>query len=100
MMFDEAATTGELEKNPVSIEMKEALDMIGCDYSIGVVLDQSHEIVGVWTGDAHAVMDKGITLVDKLFAKKVRRKPDMIITSADGHPHDINLYQALKAVFV
>ena len=98
MMFNEYATTGELRKNPISIEMQEAFDLAGCDFMIGAVLNQNHEIIGLWTGDAKQVMDHGVNLVDSLFTKKISKKPDVIITAADGSPHDINLYQALKAV--
>ena len=98
MMFNEYATTGELRRNPISIEMQEAFDLAGCDFMIGTVLNQTHDIVGLCTGEAKQVMDKGVELVDRLFTKKIRKKPDVIITAADGSPHDINLYQALKAV--
>ena len=98
MMFNEYATTGELRRNPISIEMQEAFDLAGCDFMIGAVLNQTHDIVGLWTGEAKKVMDYGVKLVDRLFTKKIRKKPDVIITAADGSPHDINLYQALKAV--
>jgi lactate racemase len=98
MMFEEYATTGCREKNPISVEMDEALSFASCDFMIGAVLNQTHDIVGLWTGEAKKVMDKGVKLVDKLFSKKIRKRPDVIITAADGSPHDINLYQALKAV--
>ena len=98
MMFDEHATTGELEKNPVSIEMQEAFDMVGCDFCIGAVLNQDHHIVGVWTGDALKVMNHGVTLVKKLYSKKINCEPDLVIIAADGFPHDLNLYQSLKAL--
>ncbi|MBS3777882.1 MAG: nickel-dependent lactate racemase [Candidatus Thermoplasmatota archaeon] len=98
MMFNEYATTGELRRNPISIEMQEAFDFVGCDFMIGAVLNQTHDIVGLWTGDAKKVMDHGVQMVDTLFTKKISKKPDVIITAADGFPHDINLYQSLKAV--
>lgn len=98
MMFNKYATTGELRRNPISIEMQEAFDLVGCDFMIGAVLNQTHDIVGLWTGEAKQVMDHGVKLVDKLFTKKIGKKPDVIITAADGSPHDINLYQALKAM--
>jgi nickel-dependent lactate racemase len=78
--------------------MDEALSFADCDFMIGAVLNQTHDIVGLWTGDTQQVMDKGVELVDRLFTKKIRKRPDVIITAADGSPHDINLYQALKAV--
>ena len=98
MMFDKYAKTGEKDKNPISIEMEEALDMIGCDFSIGTVLDKHHQPVGIWTGESKRVMDEGVKLVNNMFSQRISKKPDLIITAADGHPHDINLYQSLKAI--
>lgn len=98
MMFNDYARTGELKRNPVAIEMQEAYEMIGCDFCVGAILNPNHDIVGLWTGDAMEVMGRGVDLVKRLYEKKVRRKPDVIFTAADGNPHDINLYQSLKAV--
>ena len=98
MMFDKYATTGEINRNPISREMDEVLEMIGCDFSIGTVLDKNHQPLGIWAGESKKVMDEGVKLVKSMYSQKISRKPDLIITAADGYPHDINLYQSLKAI--
>jgi len=99
MMFHHASTTGSLKENPINIEMTEALDLVGCDFALYCVLNEHHEIVGVWAGDAHQVMNEGVDLVNQMYQQRIPRKPDIILISADGHPHDINLYQAMKAMY-
>lgn len=99
MMFHQDSNTGILGKNPVSREMTEALHMADCDFALSGVLNAQHQIVGVWAGDATAVMDAGVKLVDDLYKKQISKRPKILITAADGHPHDINLYQALKALY-
>jgi len=99
MMFEETVSKGKIETNPVSIEMTEALYMAGCSLAISVVMNSSHDIVGLWCGNPKSVMKKGMELVDQMYKKTLSSRPDIIIISSDGHPHDINLYQALKALY-
>lgn len=99
MMFHPASNTGSLSDNPVNLEMNEALNLAGCDFALYCVLNDHHEITGVWSGDAHQVMKKGVSLVDRMYQQKIPEKPKIILISADGHPHDINLYQAMKAMY-
>jgi len=98
LMFEEHARTGVLKNNPVHLEMNEALHLAGCDFSISAVLNSNHRIVGVWAGRPESVMDAGVKLVDEMYKRKITQKPDIIVVAADGHPHDIDLYQAIKAL--
>jgi len=99
MMFNVHATTGNVKQNPVHLEMMEAMNMAGCDFALGCVLNSKHEIVRVWAGDPEKVMDSGIALVDTMYKSEIAEKLDIVVVSADGAPHDINLYQALKALY-
>lgn len=99
MMFEETVSKGKIDTNPVSIEMTDALDMAGCSLAISVVMNSSHDIVGLWCGNPKSVMKKGMELVDQMYKKTLSSRPDIIIIASDGHPHDINLYQALKALY-
>ena len=99
MMFDKYSTTGSMEKNPINLEMTEALRLAGCDFALGCVLNSDHQIVDVWAGDAEQVMQKGVKLVDNMYRSTISKKPDIVLVAADGSPHDINLYQALKALY-
>lgn len=99
MMFDVHANTGNVKQNPIHLEMMEAMNMAGCDIALGCVINSRHEIVKVWVGAPEKVMDSGIILVDNMYKSEIPEKPDIVVVSADGAPHDINLYQALKALY-
>lgn len=99
MMFDKHATTGSMKKNPIDIEMNEAMRLAGCDFSLGCVLNSEHQIVGAWAGNPEQVMDEGTKLVESMYKSTIAKKPDIILVAADGTPHDINLYQSLKALY-
>jgi nickel-dependent lactate racemase len=99
MMFHHDSTTGKRKTNPINIEMTEALHMAGCDFSVSTVLNSDHQLVDVWAGDPMLVMNAGVHLVDSMYQKEIPEKPDILLIAADGHPHDINLYQALKALY-
>jgi len=99
MMFHKECAMGILDTNPINTEMIEAMDMAGCDFALSAVLNSQHEIVGVWAGDPKRVMQKGVALVDEMYKKKFCQLQDIVISAADGSPHDINLYQALKALY-
>ncbi len=99
MMFNQDANTGVLATNPVSKEMTEAMHMADCEFAINCVINAQHQIVDIWARDASAIMNAGVKLVDDLYKKKIVKRPDILITAADNHPHDINLYQALKVLY-
>jgi lactate racemase len=97
-LFDSKSNTGVLHGNPVNEEMTEALHMAGCDFCLNVVMNSSHQIVGAWSGRANNVMNSAVKLVDEMYMVEIDEQPDITLIAANGHPHDINLYQALKAM--
>ena len=98
MLFEEGSSTGVLHGNHLSEEMNEAMHMAGCDFSLGVVLNSDHQIVGAWSGRPESVMDAGVKLVNSMYKVEVKDVPDIVVVGANGHPHDINMYQAMKAM--
>ncbi len=98
LVFEKGACTGMLKDNPIHQEMNEAMHLAGCDFILNVVQNSHHRIVGAWAGGPEAVLDAGAKLVDSMYRRKIPERPDIIITAANGHPHDINLYQAMKAM--
>ena len=99
LMFHKNSNTGILKGNILSEEMFEGLHAAGCDFCINAVLNSEHQIVGCWSGDPDLVMKQGTQLVDKLYKQHVCVESDLTIITANGSPHDINLYQATKALY-
>lgn len=98
LLFEKHSRMGQLKENPINQEMNEAMHFAGCDFALNVVQNSHHCIVGAWAGKPDLVMDAGVKLVDTMYKKEISEAPDIVITAANGHPHDINLYQAMKAM--
>ena len=98
LLFEKHSRMGQLKENPIHQEMNEAMHFAGCDFALNVVQNSHHRIVGAWAGEPELVMDAGAKLVDTMYKKEISEAPDIVITAANGHPHDINLYQAMKAM--
>jgi len=98
LLFEEHAQTGVLRENPVHQEMNEAMRLAGCDFALNVVLNSNHRIVGVWAGNPESVLDAGVKLVDEMYKRHVEHRADIVCAAANGHPHDLDLYQVVKAL--
>ncbi|MGD6933564.1 MAG: nickel-dependent lactate racemase [Candidatus Bathyarchaeia archaeon] len=98
MMLNSNAKTGVLEGNPVHEDMMEAARMAKVDFIINIVENSKGEMVKAFAGDVEAAFLEAVKLVDEMYKVKVDRRADIIVTSAGGHPADINLYQAHKAI--
>ncbi|KAA0004790.1 MAG: nickel-dependent lactate racemase [Thermoplasmata archaeon] len=96
--FHPMAKPGVLDGNPMYENMTEAARLAAPHFCLNVVQNAKHEIVGAFAGDFDLVLRKGAALVDKMYKVKVKEKADIVITAADGSPHDVNLYQAYKAI--
>lgn len=96
--FHPMSKPGVLDGNPMYQNMTEAARLAKPDFCLNVVQNASHEIVGAFAGDFDLVLRKGAQLVDEMYKVKVKEKADILITAADGAPHDVNLYQAYKAI--
>jgi nickel-dependent lactate racemase len=99
LLFERHSCMGVLKENPIHQEMNEAMHLAGCDFVLNVVQNSHHRIVGAWAGKPELVMDVGAKLVDTMYKREIQESPDIVITAANGYPHDINLYQAMKALY-
>jgi nickel-dependent lactate racemase len=98
MMEVEGAGPGRWEGNPVRQEIEEVGRMAGVDFALSIVMNSRKEVV---RADAGSVVDAflaGTRTVDEMYRIEVPEAVDLVIASAGGHPKDLNLYQAQKAV--
>jgi nickel-dependent lactate racemase len=98
LMFSEGAKTCNLEGNPVHEDMMEAADLAEVDLCLNVVQNRESKVVGAFAGDQREVLKKGVALLDKMCISEAKEFADIGIAAANGYPHDLNLYQAHKAV--
>jgi nickel-dependent lactate racemase len=97
-MADPASRIGTYSTNPARQDIEEIGAKIGIDLALNVILDSQRRIVEVLAGEPVAVMEAGTPLVRAHSQVGVKEPYDVVVTSPGGHPKDINVYQAQKAV--
>jgi nickel-dependent lactate racemase len=98
MLNDPLAFLGEYEQNPMRQDVEEIGSLMGIHLALNVILNANRQILAALFGTPRAVMEKGISISDDLWKVAVSQPYDLVIASAGGHPKDINLYQAQKAI--
>lgn len=97
-MVEQAARAGALEGNPVREDIEEAAAMVGVDFILNVVLDEHKHIVRAVAGDVTRAHRAGCAYLDRLYAKDIPARADIVVVSQGGAPKDVNLYQTQKAL--
>jgi nickel-dependent lactate racemase len=97
-MTEPGAVTGNLEGNPVREDIEEAGALIGVHFILNVVLDEAHRIVAAVAGHPRAAHRAGCAKLDAFGRATLPRLADVVVVGAGGHPKDLNLYQAQKAL--
>jgi nickel-dependent lactate racemase len=92
------ARTGVLQGNPVHEDMVEAARLAKVDFIVNVVTNSKGEIVQAFAGDVEQAFNEGVKLVEEMCKVSIERRADIVVVSPGGHPADINLYQAYKAI--
>ena len=92
------ARTSVLDGNPVHEDMVEAARLAKVDLILNVVTNIKGEIVRAFAGDMEQAFYEGVKLVEEMYKVPVDRRADIVVASPGGHPADIDLYQAYKAI--
>ncbi|HZW03344.1 MAG TPA: nickel-dependent lactate racemase [Anaerolineaceae bacterium] len=92
------ARIGAYEDNPIRMDLEEIGSLIGIHLAVNVILNDRREIVHALAGSPLAVMEAGVPVARSISLTPVPHAYDLVIASAGGHPKDINLYQAQKAI--
>lgn len=98
MMTARGAEINHYDDNPCRQDVEEIGRMIGVDYALNAVLNDHKQIVHVLGGPPADVMQRGIPLLRSIYQVEVTEPFDLMIAAPGGHPKDINLYQAQKAL--
>jgi lactate racemase len=98
LLLSASARTGNLEGNPVHVDMTEAARLAKVDFIVNIVENKKGEIVKAFAGDLEAAFMEGVKLVDEMYRVTIDRRADIIVVSAGGHPADMDLYQAYKGL--
>jgi lactate racemase len=98
MLVNPNAHTGNIENNPIHIDMTEAARLAKVDFILNVVENKKGEIVKAFAGDLEAAFNEATKLVDEMYRVTVDRRAEIVVVSAGGYPADISLYQAYKGI--
>lgn len=98
LMTHPASQLGEYETNPARQDVEEIGQSMGIHIALNAILNQDKEIVHVLAGDPVAVMQTGVPISRQICQVAVGHQYKLIISSPGGHPKDINVYQAQKAL--
>ncbi len=98
MILDSRARTAILDGNPIHEDMMEAARLANVDFILNVVLNGRREIAQAFAGDMEDAFYSGVKLAEEMYKVSIPRRADIVVVSAGGHPTDIDLYQAYKAV--
>lgn len=98
MMTHPAARLGRYADNPARQDVEAIGRMIGVHFALNAILNHSKQIVEAVAGDPAAVMAAGIPLARQIYESPAAQAFDLVIASPGGHPKDLNVYQAQKAL--
>ena len=98
LMSEPGAQLGAYAGNPPRDDIEEIGRMMRIDFALNALLNGQKRIVAALAGDPVAVVQAAIPLVRRGFQVTVDQAYDLLIVSPGGHPKDINLYQAQKAL--
>lgn len=93
----EKARTGNLEGNPIHVDMLHAAKTAKLAFIVNVIIDADKKIIKAFAGNLEQAHIEGAKFAGELAA--VQAKPaDIVITSNGGYPLDQNIYQAVKGM--
>ncbi len=98
MILHSNARTGVLDGNPLHEDMVEAAKLAKVDFILNIVTNSKRELVQAFAGDLEQAFYEGVKLVDDMYKVPIEKRADIIVASSGGHPLDIDLFQAYKAV--
>ena len=87
---------GCIKGNPVHVESLAVARMARVDFGVNVALDESRQMVGVFSGELEESHLAGVEFVRNTVSDETPRLADIVITTAAGHPLDASFYQAVK----
>lgn len=98
MIDHPCARAGVLEGNPVHEDMVEQARMAKLNFIVNVILNKKREITHVVAGDPFQAHEQGCQIARDIVGVKVGHKVDITITTNNGAPLDLDLYQSCKGI--
>lgn len=94
----EGVDTGLLDGNAVHEAFMEAVAKINPSFAINTIVNDDDSAVDLYCGDWITSHRKACEVYAASHTIRIAEKRDLVIVSCGGHPHDINMIQAHKAL--
>ncbi len=98
MISRRTAAAGIIEGNPVRQDIDSVMDLVPVSFILNVVLDAGGHVCYAASGDPIAAHRMACDHVDRISRVDVDEPAHLVVADAGGHPKDLNLYQAQKAL--
>ncbi|MCP4763138.1 MAG: nickel-dependent lactate racemase, partial [archaeon] len=97
---NENARFGFLKGNPIHEDASEAVKMAKPDFCINTIINSTHEITKVASGNITSVHNYLVQIQQKKCFSEIDKKFDIILCGNGGYPLDLNLYQSVKSMAI
>lgn len=84
--------------NPIHKDLEEALQFISVDFLLNVVVNHERQVLEAVAGDVISAHRTLISRASSRFLIPVQHTYDLSVVSPGGHPKDLQMYQAIKAL--
>jgi len=98
IVHDYASLGNVGDDNKIHLEMSEAAEMVGVDFTVQAILNEKKELVRCFAGALDEAFYEGVKYFKDRNSIKFSEKSDAVIVSAGGYPKDLNFYQSQKAL--
>lgn len=97
-LSDKNATFGVTNTNPLWEELRAITTSAGKAFLLNVTLNEKRAITGVFAGDVMEAHRMGTEFVGKTAMLPVGHRFNVVVSSNNGYPLDLNLYQTVKGM--
>ena len=92
------ARAGILKGNPVHEDMVEQAKMAKLNFIVNVLLNKKRQITHIFAGDPFKAHEAGCETARSIVGAKVPHMADITVTTNNGAPLDLDLYQTCKGI--
>ncbi|MDO5111142.1 MAG: nickel-dependent lactate racemase [Clostridia bacterium] len=98
MIFADGTGAGNLDHNPIHLDMLETAKMFGVDFSVNFVVDQTGAPSEVFVGGLEGSHMAAVEYLRQFCNITVPKKIDLFVVTP-GSPLNCDMYQGVKAIF-
>ena len=98
MIKDTNSRWGKTIGNPIHDSIREIATKFPADFTLDVTINKKRSITSIFAGEMFSVHQEACEFVKNTAMQKVEKLFDIVITTNNGYPLDMNLYQCVKGV--